>query len=55
MARKPQEILGIENNKKIQVDTGFEWVYLAENSKSKCKVSPYNNMKMIGKVIKYAI
>ncbi len=55
MAKKPQEILRIENNKKIQVDTEFEWGYCAQNSKSKCKVSPYNNMKMIGKVVKYAI
>ncbi len=55
MAKKPAEILGIENNKKIQVDTEAEWIFKAENSKSKCKVSPYNNMKMIGKVIKYAV
>ena len=55
MAIKPAEILGIENNKKIQVDTEFAWVFEAKNSKSKCKVSPYDNMEMIGKVIKYAI
>ena len=55
MAIKPAEILGIENNKKIQVDTEVEWIFKAENSKSKCKVSPYNNMKMIGKVVKYAV
>ena len=55
MAIKPAEILGVENNMKIQVDTEAEWIFRAENSKSKCKVSPYNNMKMIGKVIKYAV
>lgn len=55
MASAPKEILRIENNKKIKVDTELEWVYSAQNSKSKCRVSPYDNMKMIGKVVEYAI
>ncbi len=55
MAVKPREILGIENNKTIQVDAELEWTYLASESKSKCKVSPYDKMKLKGKVVKYAI
>lgn len=51
MAYNPRKILNIENNKKIFFDTEKIWVYEAKNSKSKCKISPYDKMELKGKVI----
>ncbi len=54
MSTNPAKILGIENNKKIKVDLGVQWKFKAEKSVSKCKISPYDGMEFIGKVVEYA-
>ena len=51
MSDMPKRILGIENNKKIKVDLDKTWLVHAKSFKTKCKVSPYENMVLKGKVI----
>ncbi len=51
MCHNPAKILGIENRRDITVDLEEEWVVKSAEFKSKCKISPYENMKLKGKVI----
>lgn len=51
MSYNPAKILGIENRREIEVDLEEEWVVKSVEFKSKCKISPYEGMKLIGKVI----
>lgn len=51
MVYNPAKILKIQNNRTIKVDLSETWVVKAAQFKSKCKISPYENMKLKGKVI----
>lgn len=51
MSYNPAKILGIENKREIKVDLEEEWVVKSAEFKSKCKISPYENMKVRGRVI----
>lgn len=51
MSKMPSRILGIKNDKTIKVDLDKQWVVNAKSFKTKCKVSPYENMMLKGKVI----
>ena len=51
MSYNPAKILGIENKREIKVDLDAEWIVKPAEFKSKCKISPYENMKVRGKVI----
>ncbi len=47
----PRRILNIKNNKTINVALDETWIVKGENFKSKCKITPYENMTLKGKVI----
>lgn len=51
MSINPAKILRIQNDKKILIDTECVWTVQAANFKSKCKISPYEGIKLTGKVI----
>lgn len=51
MCYNPAKILGIENKREITVDLDVEWVVKSAEFKSKCKISPYENMRLRGKVL----
>ncbi len=51
MCYNPAKILGIENRREIKVDLDEKWVVKPAEFKSKCKVSPYENMELKGKVL----
>lgn len=51
MSEAPKRILGIKNDKMIKVDLDETWVVKSFDFKSKCKISPYENMKLKGKVL----
>ncbi len=51
MCYNPAKILGIENKREIEVDLEEEWIVKSAEFKSKCKISPYEGMKLKGKVI----
>ncbi len=51
MCYNPARILGIENKREITVDLDEEWVVKSAEFKSKCKISPYENMRLRGKVL----
>ncbi len=51
MCYNPAKILGIENRREIEVNLEEEWVVKSDEFKSKCKISPYEGMKLKGKVI----
>lgn len=48
MALNPARILRIENKEKIRVDLEKIWIVHAAQFQSKCKISPYENMKLKG-------
>ncbi|MBE7706258.1 MAG: dihydroorotase [Cyanobacteria bacterium SIG30] len=51
MATNPAKILKIENNKTIKIDLDKMWQVKAQNFKTKCKISPYENMVLKGKIL----
>lgn len=51
MCYNPAKILGIENRRKIKVDLEEKWVVKSAEFQSKCKISPYENMELKGKVL----
>ncbi len=51
MAYNPRKILKINNQKTTKVNLEKEWFVKSSKFQSKCKVSPYNNMKLKGLVI----
>lgn len=51
MCYNPAKILGIENRREITADLEEEWVVKSAEFKSKCKISPYEGMRLKGKVI----
>lgn len=51
MSYNPAKILGVENRREIKVDLDEKWVVKSAEFKSKCKISPYENMELKGKVI----
>lgn len=51
MCYNPAKILGIENRREIAVDLDEEWVVKSVEFKSKCKISPYEGMKLRGRVV----
>ncbi len=51
MCYNPAKILGIKNTREISVDLDEKWVVKSAEFQSKCKISPYENMELKGKVI----
>ncbi len=51
MAYAPRKILNINPNKEIEIDLDAKWIVKGENFKSKCKITPYQNMELKGKII----
>lgn len=51
MSYNPAKILGIENRREIRVDLDEKWVVKSSEFVSKCKISPYENMELKGKVL----
>lgn len=50
-ALAPRRILNINPKKEIEVSLDEEWVVKGENFKTKCKITPYENMKLKGKIL----
>ena len=48
MAVNPRKILGITNNKKVKFDLDKTWDVHGAEFKSKCKITPYENMQLKG-------
>lgn len=51
MSYNPAKILGVENRREIKIDIDEKWIVKAAEFKSKCKISPYENIELKGKVI----
>lgn len=51
MSYNPARILSVENRREIKVDLDEKWVVKSAEFASKCKVSPYENMILKGKVL----
>lgn len=51
MSYNPAKILGIENRREIKVDLEEKWVVKSAEFQSKCKISPYENMELKGRVL----
>lgn len=51
MSYNPAKILGIENRREIKVDLDENWVVKSAEFQSKCKISPYENMELKGRVL----
>ena len=51
MSYNPAKILGIENRREIKIDLDEKWVVKSAEFASKCKISPYENMELKGKVL----
>ncbi len=51
MCYNPAKILGIENRREIKADLDEKWVVKSAEFQSKCKVSPYENMELKGRVL----
>lgn len=51
MAYTPRRILRIQDNSTIKVDLDEFWMVDSSKFKSKCKISPYNGLKLKGKII----
>ncbi len=51
MSYNPARILGIENKREIKVDLEEKWVVKSAEFQSKCKISPYENMELKGRVL----
>lgn len=50
MALNPRRILKIQDNSTIKVDLETDWIVKAQDFKTKCKISPYEGMKLKGRV-----
>lgn len=51
MAYAPRKILNIDPKKEIEFDPEIEWIVKGENFETKCKITPYENMKLKGKIL----
>lgn len=51
MCYNPAKILGVENRRETRVNLDETWVVKSAEFRSKCKISPYENMQLKGKVI----
>ena len=51
MSINPMKILKINNEKTIKIDLDKEWIVESKNFSTKCKISPYEGMKLKGKII----
>lgn len=51
MSYNPAKILRVENRREIKVDLDEKWVVKSAEFASKCKISPYENMILKGKVL----
>ncbi len=51
MAYNPRKILRIENNLKTRVNLNATWVVKGDKMQSKCKITPFENMELKGKII----
>lgn len=51
MAYAPRKILNIDPKKEIEFDPSLEWIVKGENFETKCKITPYENMKLKGKIL----
>ncbi len=52
MAYNPRKILGINNKKMIKVALEEDWIVEPSKFETKCKISPYEGMKLKGIIIK---
>ena len=51
MAIAPRKILGINPKKEVEVDLDKNWIVKGVNLQSKCKITPYENMELKGKIL----
>ncbi len=51
LAYNPRKILRIKNDKKVKIDLDKTYIYNAQDSYSKCKVSCYSGMELKGRII----
>lgn len=51
MAIAPRKILGINPKKEIEIDLNQAWVVKGAEFQSKCKITPYENMELKGKIL----
>lgn len=51
MAYAPRKILGVELKKEVGFDPDLKWVVKGENFETKCKITPYQNMELKGKIL----
>lgn len=51
MAYAPRRILNIDPKKEYEVDIEAKWIVKGENFKSKCKITPYENMELKGRIL----
>lgn len=50
MIDNPSKILGVEPYGRIEIDLGKEWIIKAEEFKTKAKITPFEGVKVYGKV-----
>ena len=51
MAYAPRKLLNINPKREITVDLDEKWTAKGENFNSKCKITPYQNMELKGKIL----
>ena len=51
MAHAPRKLLNINPKREITVDLDEKWTVKGENFNSKCKITPYQDMELKGKIL----